>query len=174
MSHGPVPFAITIVVALILFIHIQSLQTPIAFAQSTENEDKTVTLESKSDQETFLVKMEWTQALDIGRNNTFKTIFIEPETGKELEEITYDFIVISSKGQEIVHKHSSTSTSAQSMAFSAVGSYIIKIGNIDGLGEDAEFEVSVTPELFAPNVILIAAASMALATFFGAKFRKGL
>ncbi|MEO9362989.1 MAG: hypothetical protein ABI348_03720 [Nitrososphaera sp.] len=141
-----------------------------AFAQANSNGNGPVALESKSDQGTFLVKMNWTQA-DIGTNNIFKVKFIEPETGRELEDITYDFVVLSAGGNEDVHRKSQ-SAGTQSMAFSAEGSYVIRIANIDGLGEGADFNLRVTPE-FAP-VVVVAAAGVALATFFGAKLRKEL
>ncbi|UVS70550.1 hypothetical protein [Nitrososphaera viennensis] len=138
-----------------------------AFAQN-DNDNGLAMLESASDQGTFLVRMWWTQA-DIGADNTFEIKFVEPETGRELEDITYDFIVVSASGQEAVHRQSQAA-SVQAVAFSTEGPYTIRIANIDGLGEGADFDVRVTPE-FAPAAIA-AAAGIALATIFGAKFRK--
>jgi hypothetical protein len=156
--------------ALLLLVPFFLLQQP-AFAQANNGGPAMMTMESTSDQRTFLVKMEWTPAA-LGSANAFKVHFVEPETGKELEDITYDFIVISEGGQEAVHRHSQAAASTQAVSFSAEGPYTIRIANIDGLGEGADFHVRVTPELFAPA--LIAAAGIALATFFGAKFRKEL
>lgn len=166
MSPVLVLFAAALLLLLVPFF---LLQQPV-FAQ-TDNGPMMMTLESTSDQGTFLVRMEWTQA-DIGSDNAFKVQFVEPETGKELEDITYDFIVVSAGGQEVVHRQSQAAASTQAVAFSAAGPYTIRVANIDGLGEGADFHVRVTPELFAPA--LIAAVGIALATFFGAKFRKEL
>jgi hypothetical protein len=143
-----------------------------ALAQANNNNDDTgpVALESKSDQGTFLVRMNWTQQADLGADNIFKLKFIEPETGRELEDITYDFVVLSADGHEELHRKSQ-SAGTQAVAFSAEGPYVIRIANIDGLGEGADFNLRVTPE-FAP--IVIAGAGVALATFFGAKHRKEL
>jgi hypothetical protein len=155
------------------------LQPPPAFAQAAGNANP-VMLESTSDQGTFLVKIEWTPA-DISTDNTFKIRFIEPETGRELEDVAYDFIIVSSaSGQEVVHRHSQTSEAAaaastQTVEFSAQGPYTIKIANIDGLGEGANFDVTVTPEFAPAMIILAAAAGIALvSTIFRARFQKGL
>lgn len=162
----------------------QASNTTTTTNNSNNDDGSPITLESKSDQGTLLVRIEWTQAKkDIlstaagannnSNNDVFTIHFIEPETGKELEEMTYDFIVASASGQEEVHRQSQTA-SKQSVAFSAEGPYTIKIANIDGLGEGARFDVRVTPE-FAPSAAMAAAAAgIAFATVFGAKFRKGL
>lgn len=153
---------------LVLAVTISSLHQP-AFAQ-TRNEPTTV-LESTSDQGSFRVTMKWTQA-GTNSTNTFNVQFIEPETGKELEDIVYDFVVISASGHEIVHRVSQSSANTQIATFSVEGPYTIKIANIDGLGESADFHVRVTPE-FSPALI-VAAVGVAFAAFFGAKSRKEL
>jgi hypothetical protein len=143
-----------------------------ALAQANNNDNTgPVALESKSDHGTFLVRMNWTQQADLGADNIFKLKFIEPETGRELEDITYDFVVLSADGHEELQRKSQ-SAGTQAVAFSAKGPYVIRIANIDGLGEGADFNLRVTPE-FAP-VAIVAGAGVALATFFGAKHRKEL
>jgi hypothetical protein len=115
--------------------------------------------------------VKWNQA-GIGSTNSFNVEFIEPETGKQLEDIVYDFVVISANGHEIIHRFAQSSATNQTVAFSAEGPYTIRIANIDGLGENADFHVRVTPE-FSP-VLIVAAAGLGLAALFGAKFRKEL
>lgn len=154
--------------ALLLFVPF--LQPALAQANNNDNTGP-VALESKSDQGTFLVRMNWTQQADLGADNIFKLKFIEPETGRELEDITYDFVVLSADGHEELQRKSQ-SAGTQAVAFSAEGPYVIRIANIDGLGEGADFNLRVTPE-FAP-VAIVAGAGVALATFFGAKHRKEL
>jgi hypothetical protein len=146
------------------------LHPALAQANNTDNPGPGAR-ESKSDHGTFLVRMNWTQQADLGADNIFKLKFIEPETGRELEDITYDFVVLSADGHEEVHRKSQ-SAGTQAVAFSAEGPYVIRIANIDGLGEGADFNLRVTPE-FAP-VAIVAGAGVALATFFGAKHRKEL
>lgn len=154
--------------ALLLFVPF--LQPALAQANNNDNTGP-VALESKSDHGTFLVRMNWTQQADLGADNIFKLKFIEPETGRELEDITYDFVVLSADGHEELQRKSQ-SAGTQAVAFSAEGPYVIRITNIDGLGEGADFNLRVTPE-FAP-VAIVAGAGVALATFFGAKHRKEL
>src|SRR5574341_1151513 len=55
-----------------------------AFAQEQ------IMLEATSDQGTFTVEIAWTPA-DIGSENAFEIRFVEPETGKEVEDVVYDF-----------------------------------------------------------------------------------
>jgi hypothetical protein len=91
----------------------------------------------------------------------FALTFIEPETGRVVEDIVYDFIVVSEGGDEIVDRRSQT-LAVQDVSFSEEGSYTIRVANIEGLGEGAEFSVRVTPE-FSPA--LVAAAGVAVAVF---------
>ena len=160
---------VVVLFAAALLLLVPFLQPALAQANNHDDTDP-VALESKSDQGTFLVRMNWTQQTDLGADNTFKLKFIEPETGKELEDITYDFVVLSADGREELNRKSQ-SAGTQTVAFSAEGPYVIRIANIDGLGEGVDFNLRVTPE-FAP--IVIATAGVALATFFGAKHRKEL
>lgn len=108
-----------------------------AFAQEQ------ILLEAASDQDTFTVEIEWTPA-DIGDDNTFEIRFIEPETGKEVEDVVYDF-GIEQDGSSLFTREGQTSTT-QRVAFDEEGSYTIVVSNIDGLGESASFTVEVTPE----------------------------
>lgn len=107
-------------------------------------------LDAVSDQDTFLVKIEWTPA-DIGAENTFEIHFIEPETGKEVEDIIYDFAIVQA-GETILERADQTSN-IQHVAFGVAGPYSIIISNIDKLGEGASFSVQVTPEFQAAWVL---------------------
>lgn len=108
-----------------------------AFAQEQ------IMLETASDQDTFSVEIEWMPA-DIGDENTFEIRFIEPETGKEIEDVVYDF-EIEQDGSSLLTREGQTSAT-QSVAFDEAGPYTIIVDNIDGLGEGASFSVEVTPE----------------------------
>lgn len=108
-----------------------------AFAQEQ------IMLEAPSDQSTFLVEIGWTPA-DIGAENTFEIRFIEPETGKKVEDVVYDF-AIAQAGNTVLERTDQTSNTQQ-VAFSVAGPYTIIVDNIDGLGEGASFPVQVTPE----------------------------
>lgn len=131
---------------------------PLFFAPTFAQEQ--VMLEAASDEGTFLVRMEWTPA-DLGAGNMFALTFVEPETGRVVEDVTYNFIVVSEDGDEIIDRRSQT-LAVQDVSFSEEGSYTVRVANIEGLGEDAEFSVRVTPE-FSPS--LVAAAGVAVAVF---------
>jgi hypothetical protein len=147
------------VLALALFI--APLFLAPAFAQEPE------TLEAVSGEGTFIVRMEWTPA-ELGAGNTFALSFVEPETGRVVEDVVYDFIVVSESGEELVDRRSQT-LAVQDVSFQQEGSYTIRVANIEGLGEGAEFSVRVTPE-FSPAIV--AAAGVAVAVFV-ARFRFG-
>ncbi len=115
-----------------------------AFAQEQ------IMLEAPSDQDTFSVQIEWTPA-DIGAPNTFEIRFIEPETGKEVEDVVYDFR-IEQRGAMVLARTAQTSN-VQTVAFESEGPYTIVVDDIDGLGEGASFPVEVTPE-FSPIWVL--------------------
>jgi hypothetical protein len=149
------------VLALVLLV-----VAPLFFAPALAQEPET--LEATSDEGTFVVRMEWTPA-DLGAGNMFALSFVEPETGREIEDVVYDFIVVSEGGEEIVDRRSQT-LAVQDVSFQQEGSYTVRVANIEGLGEDAEFSVRVTPE-FSPA--LVAAAGVAVAVFV-ARFRFGL
>lgn len=117
--------------AILLLIPLQ------AFAQES------ILLDATSDQDTFTIEITWIPA-DIGDENTFDIRFIEPETGKEIEDVVYDF-GIEQGGSTLLTREGQTST-MQRVAFSQEGSYTIVVNNIDGLGEGASFPVQVTPE----------------------------
>lgn len=103
-------------------------------------------LETASDQDTFTVEIGWTPA-DIGDENTFEIRFIEPETGKEVEDVIYDF-GIEQDGSLLLMREDQTSAT-QRVVFDEAGPYTIVVRNIEGLGEDASFSVQVTPEFQA-------------------------
>jgi hypothetical protein len=130
-----------------------------AFAQEQ------IMLEAPSDQGTFSVQIEWTPA-DIGAENTFEIRFIEPETGKEVEDVIYDFLI--GQGGATVLERTGQTSNVQMASFSEPGPYTIVVGNIDGLGEGAAFQVQVTPE-FSPAWVLPGAfaALFALRRKFG-------
>ncbi len=146
------------VLALVLLVIAPLFLVP-AFAQEP------VVMEATSDEGTFVVRMEWTPA-DLGAGNLFALTFVEPETGRVVEDIVYDFIVLSEDGDEVVDRRSQT-LAVQDVSFSEEGPYTIRIANIEGLGEDAEFSVRVTPE-FSPALVVAAGVAIAI---FGARLR---
>ena len=116
-------------------------------------------MESPSDQGTFLVRISFTQ--DKLQDNAVAVTFVDSETGKEVEDITYDFAVSSDSGL-LLSKTAQTAT-VQHVTFGSEGSYKITVSNIDGLGEGAAFDVRVTPEFPALAVAAVAFSALAVA-----------
>jgi hypothetical protein len=110
-----------------------------------------VELETTSEQGTFLVRIFWTQN-DIGEDHAFEIRFVEPETGAELEDIQYNFMIMSEDNEQVVRRVDQIS-SEQKALFDEVGPYTITIGDIEGLGENAILPIQVTPEFPIAAVI---------------------
>ncbi len=108
-----------------------------AFAQEQ------VKLATASDQDTFTVEIVWTTA-DIGAKNTLEIYFIEPETGKEVEDMIYEFGIM--QDDTLIFTRPDQTSNVQEVTFGEPGPYTILVNNIDGLGENASFPVQVTPE----------------------------
>jgi hypothetical protein len=104
-----------------------------------------VEMETTSEQGTFLVRIFWTQN-DLGKDHTFEIRFVEPETGAELEDIRYNFMIASGENDEQVVRRVDQISSEQRALFDEVGPYTITIGDIEGLSEDATLPIQVTPE----------------------------
>lgn len=118
------------------------------------------TIESTSDQSTFLVRISLVP--DQLQDNTIAITFVDPETHKEIEDVIYDFAVYSDSGSALVSKTAQTAT-VQKVSFGSEGSYRITISNIDGLGEGATFDVRVTPEFPALAIAAVAFSALAAA-----------
>jgi hypothetical protein len=103
-------------------------------------------LETDSDQGTFHLEVIWTPN-ELGRDHTFAFVFIEPETGTELEDIQYDFVVL--QGDDQLLRRVDQVSSEQRVTFDEVGPHTMVIQDIEGLGEDASLTIEVTPEFSA-------------------------
>jgi hypothetical protein len=93
----------------------------------------------------FQVEVNWTSA-DIGSENTF-FIKMRDAGGQELKGATYDVMLL--KGDQLLAKTRSNQTAMeQKYSFDAVGSYTLKIENINGSGENENINIpiQVTPE----------------------------
>lgn len=123
-----------------------------------------VMLESPSDQGTFIVRVAWTPAQM--NDNMLAITFVDSETGKEVEDVTYDLSIYSGDGSLELSKPGQ-SAPVQNVAFAKDGPYTIAISNIEGLGEGATFDVRVTPEF--PS---LAAAAIAFSALVALRVRR--
>jgi hypothetical protein len=118
-----------------------------------------IRLEAVSDQGTFKVEIMWTSN-DIGTANEFELHFIDPDTGSEIEDAMYDISIYRDARPEI-QRFDQTST-FQEFFFEEVGSYEIRIDNIEDLGERAIIPIQVTPEFQLKVFVFAAAAALSI------------
>ncbi|HEX2169449.1 MAG TPA: hypothetical protein VHF65_04045 [Nitrososphaera sp.] len=111
-------------------------------------------LEAVTDQGTFKVQIIWTSNA-IGGSNMFEIHFIDSDTESEIEDVKYD-ISIYRDDQPEVQRLDQVSI-FQEFFFEDVGSYEIRIDDIEDLGEHATIPIKVTPE-FGHKTILLTAA----------------
>ncbi len=114
-----------------------------------------IRLEALTDQGTFKIQIIWTSN-PIGSVNVFEVHFNDPDTGDEIEDVKYD-ISIYREGKLEVHRLDQVSM-FQEFSFEDVGSYEIRIDDVEDLGERATIPIRVTPELGIDVFILAAAA----------------
>src|SRR5881296_3307691 len=98
------------------------LASLLACTQASAQEQ--TTLQATSDQGTFTVEIKWTQD-DIGSANSFDMRFIEPETGEEIEDVTYDFSIYNGDHREVLRRDQTATR--QEFTFDKTGSYQIMI-----------------------------------------------
>jgi hypothetical protein len=127
---------------------------PLASAQEQ------IMLETTSDQGTFRIEILWTPA-EIGSGNTFVICFLDSETGREVEDMRYDLLVFKDGSQSPEVRRAGQTATVQHLSFDEPGRYVVRIDDIDGLGEGAQLPIQVTPEF--PLALVAAAAAVGIA-----------
>jgi len=120
-----------------------------------------ILLETVTDQGTFKVKVIWTSNT-IGSSNMFEIHFIDPDTGTEIEHTKYD-ISVYRDGMVEVQRLDQVSM-FQEFFFEDEGSYVIRIENIEDLGERAIIPIQVTPE-FGLDMFILSASALGIGKF---------
>ncbi len=146
--------AAAIVVSVILYL--ASLSTILTFQPIYAQEQ--IRLEAFSDQGTFKVEIIWTSN-DIGSANEFEIHFVDPDSGSEIEDVKYDISIYRDASPEI--QRLDQTSIFQEFFFEEVGSYEIRIDDIEDLGERAIIPIQVTPE-FQLNVLVPAAVALSI------------
>ena len=100
-------------------------------------------LEAVTDQGTFKVQIIWTSNA-IGSANMFEVHFFDPDTGNEIEDVKYDISVYREEKLEI--QRPDQVSVFQEIFFEDVGSYEIRIDDVEDLGERTSIPIQVTPE----------------------------
>ena len=117
-----------------------------------------IRLEALTDQGTFRVEIIWTSNA-IGSANMFEVHFFDPDTGNEIEDVKYDISICREDKLEI-HRPDQLLV-FQEILFEDVGSYEIRIDDVEDLGERATIPIQVTPECRI-NVFLLSAAALTI------------
>ena len=143
-----------IIISVILYL--APLSAILAFQPIYAQEQ--IRLEAVSDQGTFKVEIMWTSN-DIGSANEFEIHFVDPDTGSEIEGVKYDITIYRDASHEI--QRLDQTSIFQEFFFEEIGSYEIRIDDIEDLGERAIIPIQVTPE-FQLNVLVPAAAAVSI------------
>jgi hypothetical protein len=153
-------FPASIVIIIIILSVVLSLAlSPSILASQLIYAQEQIRLEAVSDQGTFKIEIMWIPN-DIGSANMFEIHFVDPDTGSEIEDIKYD-ISIYRDDRPKIQRLEQTSI-FQQIFFEEMGSYEIRIDDIEDLGEGATVPIQVTPE-FQLKVFILAAAAVSIA-----------
>lgn len=148
---------IIIIIIVSVILSLALLSSILAFQAIHAQEQ--IRLEAVTDQGTFKVEIMWISN-DIGSANMFEIHFVDPDTGSEIEDIKYDVSIYRDDRPEI--QRLDQISIFQEFFFEEVGSYEIRIDDIEGLGEGAIIPIQVTPE-FQLNVFVLSAAAVGIA-----------
>jgi hypothetical protein len=91
----------------------------------------------------------------------FEIHFVDPDTGREIEDIKYDISIYRDDKPEI--QRLDQTSIFQEFFFEEMGSYEIRIEDIEGLGERAIVPIQVTPEFQLKMFVLPAAILLCIA-----------
>jgi hypothetical protein len=152
--------ASTIIFLLISVILFLALSSSIIGFQPIYAQEQ-IRLEAVTDQGTFKVEIMWISN-DIGSANMFEIHFVDPDTGSEIEDIKYDVSIYRDGRPEPEIQRLDQISIFQEFFFEQVGSYEIRIDDIEDLGERAIIPIQVTPE-FQLKVFILAASALGIA-----------
>jgi hypothetical protein len=148
---------IIIIIIIIVLLSLALLSSILAFQPTAAQEQ--IRLEAVTEQGTFKVEIMWIPN-DIGSANIFEIHFVDPDTGSEIEDIKYDISIYRDDRPEI--QRLAQTSIFQEFFFEGVGSYKIRIDDIEDLGEGATVPIQVTPE-FQLKVFVLSAAAVGIA-----------
>jgi len=113
-----------------------------------------VRLEAFTDQSTFRIQIIWTSNT-IGSANAFEVHFEDPDTGEEIKDVKYDISIYREDKLEV--QRLDQVSMFQEFSFEDIGSYEIRIDDVEDLGEHAAIPIQVTPEFGLDEIFLTAA-----------------
>lgn len=146
----------TIIIIISFILSLALLSSILSFQPIFAQEQ--IRLEAVTDQGTFKVEIMWIPN-DIGSANMFEIHFVDSDTGSEIEDIKYDVSIYRESRPEI--QRLDQTSIFQEFFFEEMGSYEIRIDDIEDLGERATIPIQVTPE-FQHEVFVLAAAAVGI------------
>ena len=149
---------IIIIIIIAVILSLALLLGTLAFQLISAQEQ--ISLEAVTDQGTFQVEITWISN-DIGSANMFEIHFTDPDTGAEIEDIKYDISIYRDDKPEI--QRLDQTSIFQEFFFEEVGSYEMRIDDIEDLGERAIIPIQVTPEFQLKVFALHAVAALSIA-----------
>ena len=158
-SISPITNIIIMIIILSVLTYVALLSENSAFQLASAEEH--ILLETVTDQGTFKVKVIWTPNTIRGEN-MFEIHFIDPDTGSEIEYIKYDISVYRDDKVEV--QRLDQVSMFQKFFFQDEGSYVIRIEDIEDLGERATIPIQVTPE-FGLDVSILSASALGIGMF---------
>ena len=151
---------IILLISVILFLALSS--SILAFQPIHAQEEQQIRLEAVSNQGTFKVEIMWIPN-DISSANMFEIHFVDPDTGIEIEDIKYDISIYRAYRPEPEIQRLDQTSIFQQIFFEQVGSYEIRIDDIEDLGEWAIIPIQVTPEFQLKVLFILAASALGIA-----------
>jgi hypothetical protein len=148
-----------IIIILNVLTHVALLSDNSVFQLASAQEQ--ILLETVTDQGTFKVIVIWTSNT-IGSASMFEIHFIDPDTGSEIEYIKYDISVY--RDDKVELQRLDQVSMLQEFFFEDEGSYLIRIEDIEDLGEQATIPIQVTPE-FGLDVFILSATALGIGMF---------
>ena len=139
-------------------IIISLVSLSVALASTLVYAQEQTQLETVTDKGTFDIKIIWTSS-SIGSENMFEIYFFDPDTDSEIEDMKYDISIYRDNTVDI--QRLDQVSNSQKFFFENVGSYVIRIDDIDDLGEGATVPIQVTPE-FGANVFLLSTLALGI------------
>jgi hypothetical protein len=158
-SVFPASVVIVIIIIIIIIVILSLALSSSILAFELIYAQEQIRLEAVTDQGTFKIEIMWIPD-DIGSANMFEIHFVDPDTGSEIEDIKYDISIYRDDRPEI--QRLDQTSIFQHIFFEEMGSYEIRIDDIEDLGEGATVPIQVTPE-FQLEVFVFAAATLGIA-----------
>ena len=152
-----------------------ALLTPLVLASLTNTPaiaQEQIKLQATSDKGAFLVDITWIPN-SIGRVNTFDIHFSDPDTRTEIEDVKYDISVYNDNGRQVFQRINQVATQ-QKFSFQQSGSYIIRIDNIEDLGENTTIPIKVTPEFQPLGAVILTSIAISAIVFLARQNSNGL